>query len=145
MLVFTEAQKQHIAAMIRRKREELFGYPGGNRALAERVGVSPQLVSMWACNKRMPGHTELLLLAEAFELTLNELCRLNKRPKKSGKRTTNSTGTLQNEEEIRDSMLTICAITDQIVKKQKLMLTGKRNYKKHNDWLRRISKCVDTI
>ncbi|MDR0361253.1 MAG: helix-turn-helix transcriptional regulator [Planctomycetota bacterium] len=146
MPILTKRRKKHVAKVIQTKRKELFGYPGGNRILAEKIGVSAQLVSMWACNKRIPKDRELLALAEVFKIPLDELYpaggdRACAAPA-AAKRETTSAAVLA---DARTSMLEICDITTELVKFQKQMLTGKRSFKNHRDWLKRIKKYVDAL
>jgi transcriptional regulator with XRE-family HTH domain len=145
MLYLSLEQKKHVSIVIYRKRREIFGYRGGNRDLARRLGVSPQLVSMWACNKRTPDHKELLLLTEVFKITLDELCCLNKRNKPANTRRPRKDDFHVTHDEARKTMLGICSLTEHISKMQKCMLTGKRNYGMHSQWLNRIKHYVDTI
>jgi transcriptional regulator with XRE-family HTH domain len=145
MLYLSLEQKEHVANVIYRKRGEMFGYRGGNRDLARRLGVSPQLVSMWACNKRTPDHMELLLLTEAFDITLDELCNLNKRNKTAGRLRPRKNDFSVTHDEAKNTMLGICSLTEHISKMQKHMLMGERNYRTHSQWLNRIKHYVDTI
>lgn len=145
MLSLTKGQKKHVAKVLLTKRKEMFGYPGGSRDLAERVGVSPQLLSMWTRNKRFPGHTELLILAEVFGMPLSELCCLNKRHKQGVRSSVKGSEFEVTPDDARNSMLEICTITTQIVERQRQMLTGKRNYATHTEWLKRIRNFVDAV
>lgn len=145
MLVLNEKQKSHIANVITAKRKEFYDYPGGTRDLAARIGVSPQLVSMWAHSKRVPGHKELLILSEVFEMDFNELCCLNKATKSSASVLKRCGSFPATPSQINKSMLAICNITGEIVKRQRQMLKGKRDIKKHSEWLKRIQCYADTI
>ncbi len=145
MLTLSKSQKSHTAKVIKTKRKQMFGYPGGNRELAARLGISPQLLSMWAYNKRSPCHKDLLTLAEAFNISLNELCHLGETQKGKTKKTAKQGHYAVSPADARKSMLEICNITTEIVKRQRQMLTGNCNYKMHNDWLRRIKNYVDTM
>ncbi|MDR1611615.1 MAG: helix-turn-helix transcriptional regulator, partial [Planctomycetota bacterium] len=122
MLYLSNDQKKHVVVTISRKRRELFGYRGGNRDLALRLGVSPQLVSMWACNKRFPSHRELLLLTEVFNITLDELCCLNKRHDRANARRPKKDDFSVTHAEAKRTILDICSITEGISKMQRQML-----------------------
>ena len=113
--------------------------------MAEQLGVSPQLLSMWAYNKRAPGKKDLLVLAEMFHMPLAELCHLNAQQKK-GRQTAGKPGQfLVTFDDAKNSMMDVCDITTEIVSLQRQMLSGKRDFKKHREWLRRIRNYVDTI
>lgn len=86
MLTLTAGQKSHIAKVIKAKIKSDYNYSGGNSALAARIGVSPQLLSMWAYNKRTPDHKQLLVLAEIFNMSLETLCNLKPKSKSMPKR-----------------------------------------------------------
>jgi transcriptional regulator with XRE-family HTH domain len=145
MLTLTAGQKRHVAKVIMAKRKEDYSYYGGNAALAERLGVSSQLLSMWAYNKRSPSHRQLLALAETFNMSLEDLCHLKKRSKKVVKSTRNSAVSAISSENIRGSMLKICNITSELVERERQMLRGKVSYKEHNNWQKRIKEYVDTL
>jgi len=145
MLELTAGQKKHIAKVIMTKRKEMFSYLGGNSALAARVGVSSQLLSMWAYNKRTPNHTQLLVLAEIFEMPLEALCRLKSKNRKAGKGLRKGDQSATPPEKVRGSMLRICDITGELVERQRKMLRGKIGYRDHKNWQRRIKEYVDTL
>ncbi len=115
--------------------------------MAELIGVSPQLLSMWACNKRTPKQHELLKLSEVFDMPLDDLCRLNKytHRKKAVPRKGKKTHACMNLEEVRSSMLKICDITTDLVGRQRQMLHGEVDAKEHKKALARIRKFVDTM
>lgn len=141
----TTAQRKYVAKVIKSKRKELYGYAGGNRKLAELLGVSPQLVSMWAYNKRTPGQHELLKLSEVFDIPLEDLCRLNKLGKKTSQGREKGPAALMDAEEVRSSMLKICDIATDLVDRQRQMLHGEIDAKKHKKVLSRIKKYVDIV
>lgn len=145
MLTLTAGQKKHIAKVIMTKRKEDYNYPGGNSALAGRLGVSPQLLSMWAYNKRTPSHKQLLVLAEIFCMPLEILCHLKPKNKRVVKRMGKSDKSAIPPENIRGSMLKICNITSELVERQRQMLRGKISYKEHKNWQKRIKEYVDTL
>lgn len=72
MGTFSKGQKAHISTTIRRHRQRLFGESGGNKRLAEEIGVSPQLVSLWAANKRTPSESQLYALAKVFHVNVHD-------------------------------------------------------------------------
>jgi transcriptional regulator with XRE-family HTH domain len=145
MLTLTAGQKKYIANVIMTKRKEMFNYPGGNSALAARVGVSSPLLSMWAYNKRTPNHTQLLVLAEIFNMSLDDLCRLKPKGKRLAKHTRKAGASAIPPEKVRGSMLRICDITGELVERERKMLRGKINYKDHKNWQKRIKGYVDTL
>lgn len=145
MPFLTAAQRNHVARVIKSKRNQLFGYAGGNRKLAELIGVSPQLVSMWAYNKRTPGQQELLKLSEVFDISLDDLCRLNKPGKKPVRVRKKEVPVVMNREEVRASMLKICDITTDLVDRQRQMLHGEIDAKEHEKVLSRIKKYIDIV
>lgn len=141
----TAAQKKHVSAVIKAKRKKFYGYTGGNRDLAELLGVTPQLLSMWACNKRTPKQHELLKLSEVFDMSLNDLCRLNKRGEKAMPKRGKKLHAGMNLEEARSSMLKVCDITTDLVDRQRQMLHGEIDAKEHKKALARIRKYVDIM
>ncbi len=145
MLTLTAGQKKHVAKVILAKRKEDYNYRGGNAALAGLLGVSSQLLSMWAYNKRTPNHKQLLVLAEIFKVPLEVLCHLKPKAKKTTKRTSKSAASASSPENIRGSMLRICDITSELVERERRMLSGKISYKDHKNWQRRIKEYVDTL
>lgn len=145
MPILSKRQKNRVAKVIRAKRKELFGYSGGNRVLAERIGVSPQLVSMWACNKRAPRDRELLALAEAFGMSYDELCYDSVDFVRSSQAEGKRGAFTVTHSDAQNNMLEICDIAIQLVKCQKKMLRGKRDVAKHSDWLKRIKNYVDAL
>lgn len=145
MLELNAAQKKHVAQTIIAKRKELYGYPGGTRDLAAHIGVSPRIVSMWACSKRIPRHKELLVLAELFEMDFGELCGLDKATKSFASKPKEEGHFPVTPSLLNKNLLAICNITSEIVKRQRQMLKGKRNSKTHKKWLERIQCYVDTI
>ena len=145
ILDLTAGQKKHIAKVILAKRKELFNYPGGNSALAGRLGVSSQLLSMWAYNKRTPNHTQLLVLAEIFGMSLEVLCNLKPKDKRRKKQPRKHDESVIPPEKVRGSMLRICNITSELVDRERRMLRGGISYKDHNNWQRRIKEYVDTL
>lgn len=72
MGTFSKGQKAHISTIIRRYRQKLYGESGGNKRLAEEIGVSPQLVSLWAANKRTPNENQLYALAKVFHVNVHD-------------------------------------------------------------------------
>lgn len=142
MLTLTAGQKKHIAKVIMTKRNKDYNYSGGNSALAARIGVSPQLLSMWAHNKRTPEHKQLLILAEILNISLEVLCNLRPKTKRALKRMKKSTVPPEN---VRGSMLKICNITSELVERERQMLLGKISYKEHKNWQRRIKEYVETL
>lgn len=145
MLTLTAGQKKHVSKVITVKRKELYGYAGGNSILADRIGVSSQLLSMWAHNKRTPNHKQLLLLAEVFEMSLEALCRLKPGKRRSMKKPNINDSVTIDPEEFRGSMLRICNITTELVDRQRQMLGGRISYKEHKNWQRRIKEYVNTM
>lgn len=138
----TAAQRNRVAKVIRAKRKELFSYTGGNRDLAELIGVSPQLLSMWACNKRSPGYQDILKLSEVLDVPLDDLYRLNSQPVRDRRKASSA---CMNSEEARASMLRICDITTDLMNRQRQMLHGELDAKEHKKVLSRIKKYVDTV
>lgn len=145
MSILTMEQRNHVATIIKTKRNKLYGYAGGNRNLAELIGVSPQLLSMWAYNKRSERRQDLLKLSEVFDIPLDELYRLNKYNKKTTPSTKKNALVAANSEEARSSMLKICDITTDLVKRQRQMLHGELDVKTHRKVLSRIKKYVDIV
>lgn len=145
MQTLTTQQRNHIAKVIKCKRKEFFGYSGGNRDLAEKIGVAPQLLSMWASNKRTPNQQELLKLSEVFDMDLDDLCRLKKRIKYPARGRKNPVPITVDSEKVLESMLKICDITSDLVDRQRQMLHGELSVKEHKNLLTRLKKCVDTI
>lgn len=145
MLTLTAGQKKHVAKVILAKRKEDYNYSGGNSALAARIGVSPQLLSMWAHNKRIPDHKQLLVLAEVFNMSLEALCNLKLKSKTRPKRMRKGDIAVISPENIRGSMLKICNITSELVERERQMLRGKISYKEHKNWQRRIKEYVGTL
>lgn len=142
MSFLTTAQKIHVAKIIKTKRNKFYGYTGGNRDLAKLLGISPQLLSMWACNKRSPGYQDLLKLSEVFDISLVDLCSLNKQLSQRSKKMA-LVG--MNQEEARISMLKVCDITTDLVNRQRQMLHGELDAKEHKKVLARIKKYVDIL
>lgn len=145
MLTLNAGQKKHVAKVIMTKRKEGYNYPGGNAVLAARIDVSPQLLSMWAYNKRTPSHKQLLVLADIFDMSLEELCNLKPNTKRVAKRINKGVDSAVPPENIRGSMLKICNITSELVERERQMLRGKVSYKEHKNWQRRIKEYVDTL
>lgn len=145
MSISTEEQKNRVAKIINTKRKEYYGYTGGNRDLAELIGVSPQLLSMWARNKRSPGQQDLLKLSEVFDIPFDDLYRLNKHNKKTTHNVGKKAPIAVNSEEWRSSMLKICDIATDLVNRQKQMLHGELDANAHEKVLSRIKKYVDIV
>lgn len=139
----TASQREHIATIIKTKRKALYGYMGGNRDLANLIGVSPQRLSMLACNKRTPSRQELLKLAEVFDMSMDALCGVDKRGKKAVRGRGNKRSANVDTKEVRTSMLKICDITTDLVDRQRQMLHGGlMNVKEYAKTLSRIRKYV---
>lgn len=145
MLTLTAGQKKHVAKVVMARRKEDYNYPGGNAVLAARIGISPQLLSMWAYNKRTPNHKQLLVLAEIFSMSLEALCNLKPKNKRAPKRINKGEITVVPPENVHGSMLKICNITSELVERERQMLRGKVSYKEHKNWQRRIKEYVDTL
>ncbi len=143
MPVLSKRQQNHVAKVIRTKREKLFRYPGGNRTLAEKVGVSAQAVSKWVHNKLTPKDSELFALAEVFGISIDELCPAGVKRT----RTASASGASERaaRDDARESMLKICDITAQLVRCQRQMLTGMRDARQHKAFLKRIQNYLNAL
>lgn len=63
---------------IRQGKDAFFPGRGGCGKLAERLGVTPQLLSHWMRGNRIPEPEQLAALAKLFETSILELCSFPK-------------------------------------------------------------------
>ena len=78
-------QRKTLSRNIRFHKERIFPGKGSGTQLASAMGVSPQLISFWTNNRRIPTDYELAKLSLLFDISIFTLCGLPKPKHKKGK------------------------------------------------------------
>lgn len=74
MIKLSAKEKKTVVRNIRLHRKRLYPERGGGNRLAKKLGISPQLLSQWTSGVRAPTLDKLIALAEAFGISIQELC-----------------------------------------------------------------------
>lgn len=86
MSYFTAKQRKKLGEKIREQKSKVFPGKGGGSRLAERLGVTPQLLSHWIRGAREPSLMHLYHMTALFGISIQDLCGLSRVKRKNEKR-----------------------------------------------------------
>lgn len=85
MAKLTTRQRKTLSRNIRLHKDRIYPGHGSGNQLALALDVSPQLVSFWINNRRIPSDFELAKLAALFNVSMFDLCGMHKPKQRNGK------------------------------------------------------------
>lgn len=74
MSKLTQREKKSVVRNIKLYKKRLYPERGGGNRLANELGISPQLLSQWVKGTRTPTLEKLIVLADVFNISIQELC-----------------------------------------------------------------------